>query len=112
MTPPSLVPQADPRASYLARQEAVDGAVQRVLARGWYVLGEEVAAFEREVASFVRAGHGTGAASGTDAIALILRALGIGPGDGVVTVSHTAVASVAALEMAGAVPVLVDIEPG
>jgi dTDP-4-amino-4,6-dideoxygalactose transaminase len=111
MTPPSLVPQADPRASYLARQEAIDGAVQRVLAGGWYVLGEEVAAFEREFAAFAGTGHGIGVANGTDAIALILRALGIGPGDGVVTVSHTAVASVAAIEMVGAVPVLADIEP-
>jgi dTDP-4-amino-4,6-dideoxygalactose transaminase len=110
--PPSPVPQADPRASYLARQEAIDGAVQRVLAGGWYVLGEEVAAFEREFAAFARGRHGIGVANGTDAIALVLKALGIGPGDGVVTVSHTAVATVAAIEMAGAVPVLVDIEPG
>ncbi|MEK0081917.1 DegT/DnrJ/EryC1/StrS family aminotransferase [Benzoatithermus flavus] len=105
------VPQADPRISYLAHKEAIDAAVARVLASGWYVLGEEVAAFEREFAAFVAAGHGIGVGSGTDAIALILRGLGIGPGDRVATVSHTAVASVAAIEMVGAAPVLIDIEP-
>jgi dTDP-4-amino-4,6-dideoxygalactose transaminase len=110
--PELLVPQADPRAGYLARREAIDAAVQRVMAGGWYVLGEEVAAFEREFAAFVAAGHGIGVANGTDAIALVLRGLGIGRGDVVVTVSHTAVASVAAIEMVGAEPILVDIEPG
>jgi dTDP-4-amino-4,6-dideoxygalactose transaminase len=105
------IPQADPRAAYLAQKGAIDEAVARVLASGWYVLGEEVAAFEREFAAFAGAAHGIGVANGTDAIALVLRALGIGPGDRVATVSHTAVASVAAIEMAGAEPVLIDVEP-
>jgi dTDP-4-amino-4,6-dideoxygalactose transaminase len=109
--PVRSIPQADPHASYLAHQQAIDAAVARVLASGRYVLGEEVAAFEREFAAFVGARHGIGVGSGTDAIALILRALGIGPGDRVATVSHTAVASVAAIEMAGAETVLIDIEP-
>lgn len=105
------IPQADPRASYLARKDAIDAAVRAALEGGWYVLGRGVAAFEAEFARFVDAGHGIGVANGTDAIALILRGLGIGRGDAVVTVSHTAVASVAAIEMAGAEPILVDVEP-
>lgn len=107
-----MIAQADPRAGYLAAREAIDAAVQRVLAGGWYVLGQEVAAFEAEFAAFVGVGHGIGVGNGTDALALILRALGLGPGDRVATVSHTAVATVAAVEMAGAVPLLVDVEPG
>lgn len=106
------IPQADPRAAYLARRDAIDAAMRRVLEGGRYMLGEEVAAFERGFASFVGAGHGVGVANGTDAIALTLRALGIGSGDRVATVAHTAVATVAAVEQAGAAPVLVDVEAG
>jgi dTDP-4-amino-4,6-dideoxygalactose transaminase len=83
----------------------------RVLASGWYILGEEVAAFEREFAAYAGASHAIGVASGTDAIQLALRALGVGVGDEVATVSHTAVATVAAIELSGATPVLVDIDP-
>jgi dTDP-4-amino-4,6-dideoxygalactose transaminase len=104
------ITQADPRAAYLARKADIDAAVARVLDGGWYILGREVEAFEAEFAAFIGVPHVVGVANGTDAIALALRALGIGPGDAVATVSHTAVATVAAIEMAGAVPVLLDIE--
>jgi dTDP-4-amino-4,6-dideoxygalactose transaminase len=108
---PSIrVPQTDPRAAYLAHKAELDAAAARVLDSGWYILGKEVAAFESEFAAFIGVGHATGVANGTDALALALRALGIGPSDAVATVSHTAVATVAAIEMVGAIPVLVDIE--
>ncbi len=103
---------SNPRAQYLAHQTDIDAAVSRVLNSGWYILGEEVRAFEAEFASYVGAAHGVGVSSGTDALHLALRACGIGEGDEVITVSHTAVATVSAIELAGATPVLVDIEPG
>lgn len=109
--PPVLVPQADPGASYRAQKAEIDAAIARALASGWYILGRECAAFETEFAAWQGAKRAVGVANGTDALALILRGLGIGPGDSVVTVSHTAVATVAAIEMVGAVPILVDIEP-
>lgn len=109
--PPITVPQASPGAGYRAHQREIDAAVARVLASGWYVLGQEGRAFEAEFAAFLGLAAAIGVANGTDALALALRALGIGPGAAVATVSHTAVATVAAIEMAGATPVLLDIEP-
>ncbi len=106
-----FIPQADPGAGYRAQQPAIDAAVARALASGWYILGEEGAAFEREFATWLGLPHAVGCANGTDALALILRGLGIGEGDCVATVSHTAVATVAAIEMAGAMPLLLDIDP-
>src|SRR5688572_12410151 len=106
------IPQTDPRAGYLEAKAAIDAAIARVLASGYYILGREVEAFEAEFAGWLGTGHAVGVGSGTDAIELALRACGIGPGHLVFTVSHTAVATVAAIERAGAVPVLVDIEPG
>ncbi|MFC7736886.1 DegT/DnrJ/EryC1/StrS family aminotransferase [Roseomonas sp. GCM10028921] len=110
------VPQGDLGAAYRAQKEAIDAAVSRVLNSGWYILGQEGAAFEREFGAWLAAGggpamHAVGCANGTDAIALVLRGLGIGPGCAVATVSHTAVATVAAIEMVGATPVLIDIDP-
>ncbi|WP_114376881.1 DegT/DnrJ/EryC1/StrS family aminotransferase [Elioraea thermophila] len=109
--PPLLVPQADPGASYRAQAAEIDRAVGRVLASGWYILGGECAAFEREFALWQGQKRAVGVANGTDALALILRGLGLGPGASVVTVSHTAVATVAAIEMVGATPILIDIDP-
>jgi len=106
------IPQTDPRAGYLVQRAEIDAAIQRVLGSGQYILGPEAEAFERDFAEWLGIGHGIGTGSGTDAIELALRACGIGRGDLVFTVSHTAVATVAAIERAGAVPVLVDIEPG
>jgi dTDP-4-amino-4,6-dideoxygalactose transaminase len=80
-----------------------------VFARGWYVLGPEVEAFETEFAEHLGGGHAVGVANGTDAIELSLRAAGIGPGDEVITVAHTAVATVCGSERSGARPVFVDI---
>lgn len=103
---------SNPRAQYLAHQTEIDEAVARVLSKGWYILGEEVKKFESEFASYIGAAQAVGVGSGTEALHLALLACGIGEGDEVITVSHTAVATVAAIELAGATPVLVDIEPG
>jgi dTDP-4-amino-4,6-dideoxygalactose transaminase len=109
--PVSTIPQANPGAGYRAHREEIDAAVARALASGWYVLGQEGRAFEQEFAAWLGAAHAVGVGNGTDALALALRALGVGPGSAVATVSHTAVATVAAVEMAGATPVLIDIDP-
>ena len=106
------IPQTDPRASYIAQQPAIDRAISGVLEGGSYILGREVGSFERAFADFVGVSHAVGCASGTDAIELALRACNIGAGDLVFTVSHTAVATVAAVERVGAMAVLVDVEPG
>ena len=102
---------ANPRANYLALKAEIDAAIQGVLDSSSYVLGPVVAGFERSFADYLGAKHGIGVNSGTDALHLALRGLGIGRGDEVLTVSHTAVATVAAIEMSGASPVLVDVEP-
>ncbi len=108
---PPMIPQADPGAGYRAQQEEINDAVLRALGSGWYILGKEGEGFEREFAAWLGAARAVGCANGTDALALILRGLGIGEGATVATVSHTAVATVAAIEMVGAVPLLLDIDP-
>jgi len=105
------IPQANPGAGYRALQMEIDAAVARVLQSGWYILGQEVRAFEAEFATWLGTAAAVSCGNGTDALAIALRALGVGPGASVVTVSHTAVATVAAIEMVGATPVLIDIEP-
>ncbi|MBX9699784.1 MAG: DegT/DnrJ/EryC1/StrS family aminotransferase, partial [Acetobacteraceae bacterium] len=106
-----MIPQADPGAGYRAQKAAIDAAVARALESGWYILGREGEAFEREFAAWLGTARAVGCANGTDALALILRGMGIGEGCTVATVSHTAVATVAAIEMVGAVPLLLDIDP-
>ena len=105
------VPQANPGAGYRALKTEIDAAIARALESGWYILGQEGRGFEAEFAEFLGSVVAVGCANGTDALALALRGLGIGPGASVVTVSHTAVATVAAIEMAGATPLLLDIDP-
>ncbi len=101
----------NPRAQYEAHKAAIDDAVRRVFESGRYILGEEVLAFEREFASYLGVRQAIGVGSGTEALHLALAACGIGAGDEVITVAHTAVATVAAIELCGATPVFVDIEP-
>jgi dTDP-4-amino-4,6-dideoxygalactose transaminase len=103
------IPQTDPRANYLAHRAEIDAAIASALESGRYILGEQVTAFEREFAAYLGVRHAIGVGSGTDALHLALRACGMGPGLPVFTVAHTAVATVAAIEMCGATPVLVDI---
>src|SRR5260221_5882370 len=92
--------------------DELDTAIQRVVNSGWYILGPEVEAFEAAFAAYHGVQHAIGVASGTDAIELALRAAGIGSGDEVITVAHTAAATICAVERARARPVLVEIEPG
>jgi dTDP-4-amino-4,6-dideoxygalactose transaminase len=106
-----MIPQANPGAGYQALKPELDAAIARVASSGWYILGHELRTFEAEFATWLGVPAVIGCGNGTDAIALALRALGIGPGCTVVTVSHTAVATVAAIEMVGATPLLIDIDP-
>ncbi len=89
---------------------AIDAAIARVVGSGWYVLGPEVDAFEREFASACGASHAVAVANGTDAIALLLRAAGVGPGDEVLVPAITAAFTALAVTSIGAVPVVVDVE--
>ena len=102
---------SNPGAQYQAHKPEVDEAVQRVLTSGWYILGQEVKLFESEFSEYLGVPHSIGVGSGTEALHVALAACGVGPEDEVITVSHTAVATVAAIELTGATPVLVDIEP-
>jgi dTDP-4-amino-4,6-dideoxygalactose transaminase len=105
------IPIIDLKKQYESIRSELDEAIARVLKNGSFILGEEVSAFEQEFAFYCGVSHAVGVASGTDALQLALLACGIGAGDEVITVSHTAVATVAAIEMTGARPVLVDIDP-
>jgi dTDP-4-amino-4,6-dideoxygalactose transaminase len=100
----------------LARQVAairseVDSAVAEVLDSGWFILGQQVEAFEREFAEYLGVAGTVGVGNGTDAISLGLRALGVRPGDEVISVANAGVPPVAALEATGARAVLVDVDP-
>src|SRR5689334_8240465 len=106
-----MIPCSNPKAQYLAHRSAIDAALRAVLDGGQLILGPEVKAFESEFAAYIGVGHAVGVANGTDAIVVALRALGIRAGDEVITTAHTAVATVAAIELAGATPVFADIDP-
>jgi dTDP-4-amino-4,6-dideoxygalactose transaminase len=101
----------DVRTTYDAQRAQIDAAMTGVLEHGDFVLGDAVAAFEEAFAAYCGAGHAVGVDSGFSALELILRAHGIGPGDEVVTAANTFVATVGAIDSAGARPVLVDITP-
>jgi dTDP-3-amino-3,4,6-trideoxy-alpha-D-glucose transaminase len=90
---------------------AVRAAIDRVVERGWFVLGPELEAFEGEFATAAGAAHAAGVGTGTDALAIALRAMGIGPGDEVITAPLSAAYSALAIMMAGARPVFADIDP-
>ena len=102
---------ADPKASYLAAQAEIDAAIHRVMQSGQYILGPEIAAFEKEFAAWLGTPDAVGVANGTDALELALRAAGIGAGDKVVTVANTVTATVSAIGASGATPVFVDVDP-
>jgi dTDP-4-amino-4,6-dideoxygalactose transaminase len=102
---------ANPAAQFHRHQSEIEAVVLAVLRSNRYILGAEVEALENEFADYIGTHSAIGVANGTDALELAIRALDIGPGDEVITVSHTAVATVAAIEAAGAIPVLVDVDP-
>ena len=101
---------SNPSAQFKSYQSEIEEAALGVMRGNSYILGKQVATLEDEFADFIGVSNAVGVANGTDAIELALRALEIGPGDEVITVSHTAVATVAAIESVGAKAVLVDIE--
>ena len=103
------IPVCDPAAGIRAQQAALSAALQRVLASNRYILGPEVEAFEAEFAAWCGQREAVGVANGMDALVLALRALEVGPGDTVLTVSMTATATVAAVRAVGATPVLGDV---
>ncbi len=111
MTATRSIPVMSLAAQHAAMGDEIGDAVRRVLASGWFVLGAEVAAFEREFAAYCGTDHAVGCGNGTDAILLALKALGVGPGDEVITSPMTAAFTAFAIQHAGATPVFVDIEP-
>ena len=90
--------------------QAIRTAIDRVIARGWFILGPELEAFEQAFARASGAPYAVGVGTGTDALALSLRALGIGPGDEVITSPLSAAYSALAIMMAGATPIFVDLD--
>ena len=106
------VPMADLPAQHQALKAELSSAFDQVLAKCQFGLGDNVAALEQEIAAECGAKYGLGVNSGTDGLLLALRALGIGPGDEVITTPFTFVATVEVICLAGATPVFVDIDPG
>jgi dTDP-4-amino-4,6-dideoxygalactose transaminase len=107
-----MIPILDLHAQYETIRDELEAAVLEVLRGGAYILGANVRALEQEVAAFLGAGRGVGVASGTDALRLCLHALGLAPGDEVITTPFTFIASANTISRAGATPVFVDIEHG
>ncbi len=110
-TQPAQVPFLDLRAAYLELEEELDEAVARVVSGGQYVLGDELASFEREFAAFVGVKHCVGVANGLDALRLSLKAMGVRPGDEVIVPSNTYIATWLAVSEIGARPVPVEPDP-
>ena len=106
-----MIPLVDLKAQYQAIKPEINAAIQRVLDKGTFILGQEVRAFEEAFASYVGARDGVGVASGTAALHLALLACEVGPGDEVITTAHTFMATGEAILQAGARPVFVDIDP-
>ncbi|MGO7271376.1 DegT/DnrJ/EryC1/StrS family aminotransferase (plasmid) [Rhizobium ruizarguesonis] len=106
-----MIPFLDLKAQYQSIKSEIDAAVLGVLASGQYILGEEVARLEQEFADYCNVKHAIAVNTGTSALHLSLLAAGVGPGDEVITVPFTFVATVSAICYAGARPVFVDVEP-
>jgi dTDP-4-amino-4,6-dideoxygalactose transaminase len=106
-----VIPFVDLQAQYASIKHEVDAAIQGVLDSCQFTLGDEVAAFEQEFAAYCQSKHGIGVNTGTSALHLALLAADVGPGDEVITVPFTFVATVAAIYYTGAKPVFVDVDP-
>ena len=105
------VPLVDLHAQYQALEPAFKSAFERVLGRMQLFLGPELQAFEQEFAAYCGCQDAVGVSSGTDALTVALKACEIGPGDEVITVANTFIATVEAIAQVGAKPVFVDIDP-
>lgn len=106
-----MIPLCDLQLQYANLRDEIDAAMQSVAVAGRYILGPQVKAFERSVAEYCGAEHAVGVGSGTDALQLALMALDIGPGDEIITSPFTFIATTESIEMVGATPVFVDIDP-
>ncbi|HEY6328545.1 MAG TPA: DegT/DnrJ/EryC1/StrS family aminotransferase [Blastocatellia bacterium] len=105
------IPFGDLKRQYVSIRDEIDSACRRVLEKGWFVLGDEVAAFESEFARYLGASHSVGVGSGTEALHLALLALGAAPGGEVIIPANTCVPTASAISVAGCTPVLVDVDP-
>lgn len=106
-----MVPLCDLQRQYIDLKDEIDDAMQQVAADARYILGPNVQAFEKEMADYCGCKYAVGVGSGTDALHLALRALGIGSGDEVITTPFTFIGTTEAICMVGAAPVFVDIDP-
>jgi len=106
-----MIPFANPFAQYETHRTEINAAIQSVLEKGHYILGDNVTAFEREFSEYLTVENTIGVANGTDALVLALKGLQIGPGDEVIIPSMTAVATAAAVTLSGATPIFADIDP-
>jgi dTDP-4-amino-4,6-dideoxygalactose transaminase len=106
-----MIPCSSPLAQFQSHASEINKAIADVLASGNYILGEKVIALEGRIAAYCGSSYAIGVNSGTDALILSLRALGVGAGDEVITVAHTAIATLSAIIAVGAIPVLIDIDP-
>ena len=105
------IPLVDLKAQYSAMRGEIDRALQGVLNSTAFIMGPEVARFEEAFGAWCGASHCVGVSSGTAALELALRAVGVGPGDGVITVAHTFIATAEAISAVGATPIFVDVDP-
>lgn len=105
------IPLVDLTGTYTELRDDIDAAVGGVLASGWYIGGPELQAFERDFAAYCEAAHCVGVASGLDALHLALRAVGVEPGDEVIVSSNSFIATLLAVSMVGATPVIVEPDP-
>jgi dTDP-4-amino-4,6-dideoxygalactose transaminase len=105
------IPLVDLQAQYVAIHREIDGAIRRVVESAQFIMGPDVAAFESEYATWCNVPHCVGVGSGTAALELTLRVLGVGAGDEVITVAHTFIATAEAISAVGAKPIFVDIDP-
>lgn len=106
-----MIPILDLTAAYEELRDELDKAVQRVVSSGWYIGGPEVQAFEEDFAAYCGAAHCVGVANGLDALHLALRAMEVGPGHEVIVSSNSYIATLLAVDMAGATPVMVEPDP-
>ena len=106
-----MIKIADLKSEYQEISNHIKEAIGRVLESGWFIFGEELEGFEKEFSKYIGAKYGVGVSSGSDALFLAVKALGIGEGDEVITVSHTFISTVDAVVRNGAEPVFVDVDP-
>src|SRR5258705_6622228 len=111
MAAKQTVPLFDLLAQFKSIESEIGEAIERVLVSGRYIMGPEVIEFEKEVGGYCSVPYSIACASGSDALVLAMRALGVGPGDEVITPAYSFLASASAIALVGGKPVFVDVEP-